>query len=186
MNKLNFRSIAPERTYTGAELNDYRRYKEALEKDFNEKCGYTDCQQSWFGGKSNFQIDHFKPKSIYPELITKYSNLIYSCSYVNRAKSDDDGDYIDPCDGDYNMHFHRDTLGNIYPNESSATAKYMYKRLKLYLKRYSIIWMLEQLELKMQYLKERVEVTNNDEAKELFVAIAFKYLDYKKSLKAAV
>lgn len=42
----------------------------------------------------NFQIDHFKPISKYPELERNYKNLVYCCSYVNRAKSDDLGLFI--------------------------------------------------------------------------------------------
>lgn len=181
MSQLNFRDTEqqPQRKYSGKELKDYKGYKDALEKDFYSRCGYTFCQQDWFGGKRNFQIDHFKPKSIHPELETKYSNLVYSCSYVNRAKSDDIGNYIDPCDVNYNDHFYRDELGNIYPIESSEAAKYMYKKLKLYLKRYSIIWMLEQLETRMSILRELIEQTGDAEARELFIAITFQYMDYK-------
>ncbi|MES2447147.1 MAG: hypothetical protein V4546_08190 [Bacteroidota bacterium] len=186
MNQLNFRDKSPVRNYVGKELKDYKGYKNPLEKDFYERCGYTFCQQAWFGGKLNFQIDHFKPKSIHPELETKYSNLVYSCSYVNRAKSDDLGIYLDPCDVDYNEHFYRDELGNIYPFETSDSAKYMYRKLKFYLKRYSIIWMLEQLESKMERLRELIEETNNSEAKEIFVVITFKYMDYKKYLKSTL
>lgn len=186
MNQLNFRDTSPSRTYTGRELQDYKGYKDSLEKDFCERCGYTHCQQDWFGGKRNFQIDHFKPKSIHPELQTKYSNLVYSCSYVNRAKSDDLGNYIDPCDVNYNDHFYRDELGNIYPIETSESAIYMYKKLKLYLKRYGIIWMLEQLEIKKERLRKLIEATRDAEAMELYIEIDFKYMDYKKHLKAVL
>ena len=186
MNQVAYRSEIPKRTYSGRELKDYKRYKDSLERDFNERCGYTCCQQIWFGGKRNFQIDHFKPKSIYPDLETKYSNLVYSCSYVNRAKGDDNATYLDPVDVDYNLHFYRDDLGNIFPIEGSDSAKYMYIRLKLYLKRYSIIWMLEQLEIKMEQLRILIEKTDNEEVKDLFVAITFKYMDYKKYLKATL
>jgi hypothetical protein len=184
MNKLNFRDTSPSRNYTGKELTDYKRYKDSLEKDFCKRCGYTYCQQDWFGGKRNFQIDHFKPKSIHPELETKYSNLVYSCSYVNRAKSDDIGTYIDPCDIDYNEHFYRDELGNIYPVETSDSAKYMYKKLKLYLKRYSIIWMLEQLEIKKEHLWKLIEEHEDPDAKDLYILIDRQYVNYKKYLTA--
>jgi hypothetical protein len=179
-----FRKTSPSRTYSGKVLKDYKGYKDHLEKDFNERCGYTDCSQFWFGGKRTFQIDHFKPKVAFPLLECDYSNLIYSCSYVNRAKSDDLNEYIDPCITDYNDHFYRDHLGYIYPKGDSPVAGYMYKTLKLYLKRYSIIWMLETLEEKMEILRVLIEQTNNEEAKVLFHAIAFKYMDYKKYLKA--
>ena len=184
MIEISFRAKAPTRTYSGKELSDYRGYKSFLEKDFNERCGYTDCYQFWFGGRRNFQIDHFKPKSKHGDLETKYSNLVYSCSYVNRAKSDDIGDYIDPCDTDYNEHFYRDSSGNIFPKSTSASAKYMYKKMKLYLKRYAIIWMLDQLEQRMFKLQELIEATGDKDAKEMFVTIGMKYNDYKKHLRA--
>jgi hypothetical protein len=186
MTTLNFRDTSPVRTYKGRELKDYRSYKDRLVMDFNEKCGYTNCSHNWFGGKINFQIDHFKPVSKHPELETIYSNLVYSCSYANRAKSDDLGQFIDPCDVNYNEHFYRDTLGSIYPNEKSEPAKYMYKKLKLYLKRYSIIWMLEQLEVKKEKLRNLIEKTKDKEAMELYVAIDFKYMDYMKYLRAVL
>jgi hypothetical protein len=184
MCELNFRNTTPERKYSGRELADYRGYKDILANDFKSRCGYTGCLDFWFGGKTNFQIDHFKPKSIYPELERKYTNLVYSCSYVNRAKSNDDGMYLDPVDVDYNLHFYRDKLGNIYPREDSEAAKYMYIKLKLYLKRYSIIWMLDELEQRMFQLQEIIEESDNLHAKELFIQISFKYNNYKKHLRA--
>lgn len=184
MSQLPFRNKAPRRSYSGDELANYRSYKDFLEADFNQRCGYTDCHQVWFGGKRTFQIDHFKPVSRHPELETKYFNLVYSCSYVNRAKWSDVGDYIDPCDTDYNQHFYRDSLGNIFPKPDSLSANYMYKKLKLFLKRYGIIWMLDQLEQQMFKLQELIEATGNAEAKELFVEVGIKYNNYKKYLRA--
>jgi hypothetical protein len=184
MSQLQFRDTVPKRSYTGKELASYNSYKDYLEKDFNQRCGYTDCQQFWFGGKRTFQIDHFKPVLHFPELETKYSNLVYSCSYVNRAKWHDVGNYIDPCDTDYNQHFYRDGLGNIYPKSDSDPAQYMYKKLKLFLKRYGIIWMLEQLEQRMYKLQELIEATGDADAKELFLEVSFKYNNYKKYLRA--
>lgn len=184
MSELIFRNSSPKRTYSGKELSNYRSYKKYLITDFKSRCGYTDCLDFWFGGKDNFQIDHFIPKSKSPKLEIDYSNLVYSCSYVNRAKSDDVGNYIDPCDVDYNEHFYRDELGNIYPNEHSDSAKYMYIKLKLYLKRYSIIWILDQLEQRMFKLQEIIETTKNAEAKELLVEITMKYNNHKRYLRA--
>lgn len=183
MCELLFREFAPKRTYSGEELTDYRNYKDFLEKDFNQRCGYTDCHQYWFGGKINFQIDHFRPISKYPSLKTEYSNLVYSCSYVNRAKSNDDGNYLDPCNSDYNKHFYRDTLGNIYPKSESESAKYMYSKLKLYLKRYGVIWMLERLYDKKELLKEYIQTTDNSEAKEIYLKLDFLFMEYLKYLR---
>lgn len=184
MNEIPFRNSAPRRTYAGKEFSDYKRYKDILAKDFNERCAYTDCHHFWFGGKRNFQIDHFKPISKHPEFETKYSNLVYSCSYVNRAKSNDIGDYIDPCETDYNQHFYRDCFGNILPKESSEPAKYMYRKLKLYLKRYGIIWMLEHLNERKEILRQLIDSSDDQEAKDLYLEIDFMFSDYLKYLRA--
>ena len=187
MNKLPFRdeNNRPIRSYNGKEYSNYKIYKPFLRKDFNQKCGYTDCLDHWFGGVSTFQIDHFHPQSKYPQLKTKYSNLIYCCSYVNRAKSDDDKDkYLDPCNEDYNKHFYRNGNGEIIPEASSEAAIYMHRKLKLYLKRYSIIWMLQQLEQKMESLRLLMDQKNREDAKDLFVEVTKKYMDYKKYLRA--
>jgi hypothetical protein len=181
-----FRDTQPSRTYKGKELENYKGYKDHLEFDFKQRCGYSDCHHDWFGGKRNFQIDHFKPVSIHPELETKYSNLVYSCSYVNRAKSNDVGNYIDPCEVNFNDHFHRDELGNIYPNDNSEAAKYMYRKLKLYLKRYSIIWMLEQLAIKKDILGELIEATGDAEALKLYYEVDKIYRNHEKRLTAVL
>jgi uncharacterized protein (TIGR02646 family) len=184
MSNIDFRTLAPARNYSGKTFSDYKKYKPFLAKDFNDRCGYTDCPHFWFGGTKNFQIDHFKPKSRHPHLTTTYSNLIYSCSYVNRAKSNDDGNFIDPCNTDYNTHFYRDTLGNIYPSPASESAKYMYKKLKLYLKRYGIIYTIEKLQNQLTRLRGLIEKTDNQEAKDLYIQVSFKFHDYLKYLSA--
>lgn len=183
MSSISFRDKPPVRSCTQT-FTDYKRYKPFLARDFNERCGYTDCHHFWFGGSRNFQIDHFKAKSTHPQLTTTYSNLVYSCSYVNRAKSNDGGNFIDPCDTNYNDHFYRDTLGNIYASPASESAKYMYKKLKLYLKRYSIIYMLEKLKDELEKLRLIIEKTGDQDAKNLYVDISFKFHDHLKYLRA--
>lgn len=172
-----FRTYTPIRTCLKS-FNDYHAYKPYLEIDFCKKCGYTGCSQMWFGGRRTFQIDHLKPESKYPHLINEYSNLIYCCSYVNRAKWDDDSpNYLDPCDVDYNNHFERDDRGYIVPKSSQA--HYMVEHMNLNLYRYAIIWNLDRL-------KERIKKLNSldfssQEVKDLKLEVLeelFKYLDY--------
>lgn len=149
-----FRKIAPKRTYAKKRAN-YNAYKTFLADDFNHKCGYTDCSDHWFGGKRNFQIDHFKPRSKYPKLINEYSNLVYCCSYVNRAKCDDDNpNYLDPCDVDFNLHFERNDLG--YIKAKTPQGQYMVEHLDLGLFRYAICWNLDRLEEKINPLAELI------------------------------
>lgn len=187
MSKLPFRTDqdTPSRNYNGYPYKDYRRFKEYLRKDFKKKCGYTNCYDEWFGGIGTFQIDHFLPQETHPELVSEYSNLVYCCSYVNRAKSNLVSEkFLDPCEEDYNEHFYRNEKGEIFPVASSEAAKYMHKTLQLFLSRYSIIWMLERLENKMYQLQELIENSDDSEAKELLVDVTCKYNDYKKYLRA--
>lgn len=166
MSHFKFRNLHPVRTYTKSQLNPYGRYKSFLAADFNNRCGYTDCNDFWFGGQTTFHIDHFKPKSKYPALEIDYSNLVYASAFVNRAKSDDDGEYLDPCNVDYNDHFFRNALGEIIPVKSSVSANYMYKKLKLYLKRYGIIWLLENIKEKIDLLEIAIDKTVDETQKQ--------------------
>lgn len=183
-----FRIKSPVRTCLKS-YKVYGRYKSFLAKDFYNRCGYTDCPDFWFGGIGNFHIDHFIPWKKHPSkpnLKTDYNNLVYCCSYVNILKSDDETAYLDPCNVDYNDHFSRDVVGNITPNKTSAHAIYMYDRLKLYLKRYQVIWMLENIIIKMDLIKEALdslpEGQQKDELKCVMSDLACVMLEYRKYL----
>lgn len=182
----NFRDIPPSRKCTKT-FSNYRSFKPFIAVDFNKKCGYTDCSDFWFGGTNTFHIDHFKPWKKYPKLKTNYSNLVYCCSYVNILKSDDDGSYLDPCDVDYNAHFERDNNGNIIPKNTSSEAKYMYSKLKLYLKRYQIIWKLDQLLLSMKKLQDAIKEPKHAAIKQDLINLHFdlstELTDYIEYLK---
>jgi len=185
-----FRENHPKRTCTKTYAK-YSNYKLYLAEDFYHKCGYTDCSDFWFGGTNSFHIDHFIPWKNYPdrpELKTNYQNLVYCCSYVNILKSNDETAYIDPCNVDFNEHFARDISGNIIPVDQSASAKYMYKKLKLYLRRYQIVWMLDKIHSKMGRLKMAIENPKNtvikDDLLKLNGELAMlmtEYIDYLKA-----
>lgn len=148
------RKSDPVRSEPRQEAN-YRRYKTPLKIDFNACCGYCGIHHLYFGSGSGFHIDHFAPKSKFPDLEVTYSNLIYSCSICNIAKSNDwcgnDSDvriingtgYIDPCDADYENNFYRDSAGKIKAVKGSDVAKYMHKKLKFGLKRHEIFWLAD-------------------------------------------
>lgn len=182
-----FRTLHPKRTYSKVHSN-YRDYKPYLANDFNHRCGYTDCNDFWFGGKNNFHIDHFIPWKGKPNSETlkcDYQNLVYCCSYVNIAKSNDEGNYLDPCNIDFNNHFFRNDVGEISPYQNSPQAVYMYSKLKLYLKRYHIIWLLDQLDMRMEELTKQIEINGkSEELCSLLTDITIEYSKYKIYLKA--
>jgi hypothetical protein len=174
-----FRSVAPIRT-CNRKYTDYHKYKDNLADDFHHKCGYTDCSEMWFGGKGNFQIDHIRPKSKYPELANEYSNLVYCCSHVNRAKWDDDSpNYLDPCIEDFNNHFERDDYGRIVPK--TPQGEYMAEHMQLYLLRYAIVWCLDQLTEKIDKLRD---VSQTTEVRALLLELCLQKEDYLKYLAA--
>lgn len=200
-----FRSKHPKRTYTGSVKTDYKDYREHLRRDFNGRCGYTDCLDVWWG--DGFNVDHFAPKKPnvqdpakfqkFAEKINIYKNLIYACPQVNRAKGNDwpsddpevnilgDKGYLDPCEVDFNDYFERTNSGWIVP-QNNPIAKYMWTKLKLYLKRYEIYWRIEQIIINMQKLQSYRKKLNlpEDIKNEINEGIAdlnaeyLKYLEY--------
>lgn len=147
----------PARTCT-KRYADYKSFKPYLVKDFNNRCGYCDSHDKFFGGLKNFQIDHFKPHSIviFTPLKHDYSNLVYSCPSCNRAKSnkweDVDG-FIDPCDNEYDNFISRDTNGKIKHNNTKQ-GEYIYSNLNLLLRRHEFLWLIERLENQKSQIKE--------------------------------
>ena len=207
-----FRKINPTRNYTGPQKRHYRDYREELARDFNGRCAYTDCSHKWWG--DGFHIDHFVPKkpkvtdggrlAAFQAREHTYTNLVYACPQVNRAKSNDwpseDPDisvvegrgYIDPY-SDFNQHFERTNAGAIMPKAGDAVAGYMWQKLKLYLRRYELYWRIDEISLRakeLQRLREVLALPPEDNA-ELMEAIAdlageqqryLEYLDYPVEL----
>lgn len=68
-------------------VTDYKAYRPALRDEFKYACGYCENREPELGGSEAFHVDHYRPKSKFPHLICKYTNLIYSCRYCNRSKS---------------------------------------------------------------------------------------------------
>ena len=111
---------------------------------------------------------------------TEYSNLVYCCSYVNRAKWDDDSPhYLDPCAVDYNTHFERDDNGYIIGK--SEDAQYMVQKMHLNLTRYAIIWTLDKLD----EIITRLEVYRkaHPEIEVLLTALKVEYYGYVQNLR---
>lgn len=101
----------------------YGKYLDALKEDFSGICGY--CGKSENVTRNTFEIDHFIPKIIAPELVNEYSNLVYSCYECNRKKSSKwlsknkdiqfvNGEgFVDPASGEYDQHLERNKGGDI-------------------------------------------------------------------------
>ena len=141
---------------------DYKRFKKYLRKDFNNRCGYCDDLDYYAGGVDVYHIDHFKPKdeTHFPILINKYSNLVYSCPYCNRAKSNkwELRGFIDPCSRQYDNHLLRNLTGKI--NSITTQGKYIFINLKLFLLRHELLWSLDKLKTQKEKLLGKIDLNS--------------------------
>jgi hypothetical protein len=199
--KHTIKKATPQRTCCKV-YSTYKSYKQYLQVDFENRCGYCDDHDFWSGGYNSFHVEHFVPKvkfkHTHPQLRTDYNNLIYACPYCNIAKGEDwpsdspdikivdNNGYIDPCDPSYIKQFERDSEGKIIP--LTPVGEYMYKRLKLYLKRHQFIWKLSELEQCITNIANQIKTFKGpEELKIKMLSIHFdltqeyyKYLDYLK------
>ena len=185
--------VKPQRTCTRQE-GDYKKFKKYLRSDFNQRCGYCDDWDYYYGGKRIYHIDHFKPHSISKFLPLKheYSNLVYSCPFCNIAKSNkwqDINGFIDPCDKEYDNHIKRDNSGKII--YISSQGEYIWKNLKLYLRRHELLWILDKLENQKDKLNDLIDNLGEKHPQEVEILREFrqvqktidKYIDlYRREL----
>ncbi|MBQ7291289.1 MAG: TIGR02646 family protein [Clostridia bacterium] len=88
----------------------------------HHKCAFCECKP---GETSNIEVEHFEPKSIYPDLAFEWDNLLPSCRKCNEAKSDHDtrtSPIINPAKEDPEMLLTYDSL-RIVPLQGSGQEK---------------------------------------------------------------
>lgn len=70
-----------------------RKLRIKLCRRFHGICGY--CEEEDTPGT----LDHFKPKSVFPDLVYEWSNWVFACKTCNQRKADKwpAGGYINPC-----------------------------------------------------------------------------------------
>jgi uncharacterized protein (TIGR02646 family) len=98
------------------QFSEYGKYKPQLRQDFRYCCAYCLTHERTFGALRHMTIDHFRPQSRFPHLLTDYRNLYYCCGECNTYKGDSwpsDADaealanlrFIDVCADDVAQHF---------------------------------------------------------------------------------
>ncbi len=65
---------------------DYTRFRLFVREDFSECCAYCLLHEIVAAGPENFELDHFRPQSLFPALINDFFNLRYSCHPCNHKK----------------------------------------------------------------------------------------------------
>ena len=71
----------------------WREFRRELTEEFDNLCAY--CEETDRG-----EVEHFRPKKLYPELVYVWLNWLFACRACNQAKLDKwpTQGYIDPCD----------------------------------------------------------------------------------------
>lgn len=69
------------------ELSPYPKYKTFLQREFERKCIYCRMPDS-MKDYEGYGVEHYRPKSRFPALVTSYSNLFYCCNPCNRRKGE--------------------------------------------------------------------------------------------------
>lgn len=75
-------------------------FREELSLRFSDKCGYCEMRCNAAEGPSKAPtVDHFRPRSKFPELTYVWSNWVFACFRCNDTKANlwPDSGYIDPC-----------------------------------------------------------------------------------------
>ena len=162
------REKKPIRSYHGERFRTNKTNKKHLALDCNHRCVYCDDIDIYGGGFREYQVEHFAPKSLFPELTYNYDNLLYACPWCNRAKWDkwpstasdmnivgNEG-FVDPCSDDYDKHLKRNPSGEI--EGITPLGKYMCENLNLHLKRHAIVYNVDRLRQKLKELEDSIGV----------------------------
>ena len=184
-----FRAGAPERSKP-SESKGYRAYKPQLREDFRKRCGYCDGPDAYVGGQGGSHIDHFAPRSKFPDLENSYANLVYACPFCNRAKSnkwvgddpavpnDGESGFVDPCSTELDQHLGRSTGGKILG--LTRLGRYLVDNLSLRLARHQFMWQLGRMGTladELEELRQRLPV-NSHVRREVLEEIADLFAEY--------
>ena len=118
----------------------YESYRPWLRDEFDFRCVYCLKRETWGQITSEFELDHFQPQSIKPELRVGYANLVYACRRCNGVKRDQS--VADP------VRLLRSTLARALPDGSLESrdreTKLLIRQLDLNspkLRKWRVMWM---------------------------------------------
>ena len=78
----------PQRRHGPAGYSAYESYRPWLRDEFDFRCVYCLKRETWGQVTSEFELDHFEPQSLNPNLTLDYLNLVYSCRRCNAVKGE--------------------------------------------------------------------------------------------------
>jgi hypothetical protein len=77
-----------ERIHGPDGYSSYERYRSWLRDEFTFRCAYCLKREAWGTVTGDFEVDHFQPQSLAPNLKLNYVNLVYACRRCNLIKLD--------------------------------------------------------------------------------------------------
>jgi hypothetical protein len=117
---------------------DYGAFRPFVRTDFERTCAYCLVHEIFAGGAAAFQLDHFRPRSRFKELVNDFFNLYYACYPCNLRKRDawpsaelsERGvGFVDLCADNFEEHFEQRPDGTWSPLTPSAA--YTVERIDL-------------------------------------------------------
>jgi hypothetical protein len=75
-----------ERRHGPAGYAAYESYRPWLRDEFDFRCFYCLKRETWGQVTSEFELDHFQPQALNPQLRLDYRNLVYACRRCNAVK----------------------------------------------------------------------------------------------------
>ena len=130
-----FRTIPPPNLSPG---KDYTGYRAGVREDFECCCAYCLRHEEWGGGAEHYELDHFKPKKLFPELVNDFNNIYYCCHRCNKRKHcswpserelNSGAAFVDLCQDNFNNHYL--VLENGKLEFLTRAAEYTAKKLRL-------------------------------------------------------
>ena len=79
-------SASRERKHGPAGYKDVQSFRPWLRDDFSYRCVYCLKREQWASVRGDFDIEHFVPTSLAPNLHLVYDNLVYACRSCNLRK----------------------------------------------------------------------------------------------------
>jgi hypothetical protein len=77
-----------QRRHGPAGYAGYESYRPWLRDEFAFRCAYCLKRETWGQVTSEFELDHFAPQALSPQLGLDYLNLVYACRRCNAVKRD--------------------------------------------------------------------------------------------------
>ena len=119
-------------------LDDYTLYRPFLRRDFEFRCAYCLRHEFFFGGGEAGEIDHFRPRHLFPALVNPYPNRSWCCRKCNavkggtwpaEAQAERGLRFLDPCADDQNDHWQAHADGTL--TASTLPGRYTIRHLRL-------------------------------------------------------